>query len=328
VLEPAPEPPAASALETASEHLTDDVPRAGPESRVGEVRAALVGQRFESVADVAVCEGERLVGLVSIEQLLAADDGTALREIMDPDPPYVGPGIDQEVAAWRMVQHGESSLAVVDESGQFRGLIPPTRMLAVLLEEHDEDMARLGGFLSGTAEARRASEEPVSRRLWHRFPWLLLGLAGAMLSAGIVASFEDQLRQVVLLAFFIPGVVYMADAVGTQTETLVIRGISVGVPIRRILVRELITGAVIGVAIAAAFLPFALLVWGDAEIAVVVALALFASCSTATAVAMGLPYLLHRLGRDPAFGSGPLATVIQDLASILIYFGIAAAFVA
>jgi magnesium transporter len=247
---------------------------------------------------------------------------------MDPDPPFVGPGIDQEVAAWRMVQHGESSLAVVDADGRFRGLIPPTRMLAVLLEEHDEDMARLGGFLAGTAEARRASEEPVSRRLWHRFPWLLLGLAGAMLSAGIVASFEEQLRQVVLLAFFVPGIVYMADAVGTQTEALVIRGISVGVPIRRILVRELVTGAVIGVAIAAAFLPFALLVWGDAEVAAVVALALFASCSTATAVAMGLPYLLHRLGRDPAFGSGPLATVIQDLASILIYFGIAAAFVA
>lgn len=321
------EPLVRSALDTASEHLTADIPRASPGSRAGEVRQTLVGRRFESVADVAVCEGERLVGLVPIERLLAADGGTPLAELMDADPPYVAPGADQEVAAWRMVQHGESSLAVADAEGRFRGLIPPARMLAVLLEEHDEDMARLGGFLAGTSQARMASEEPVSRRLWHRLPWLLVGLAGAMVSAGIVASFEEQLRDLVLLAFFLPGVVYMADAVGTQTEALVIRGISVGVPIRNILARELLTGAIIGAAVALAFLPFAFFIWGDARVAWVIALSLFAACSTATFVAMGLPYLLHRLGRDPAFGSGPLATVVQDLLSILIYFAIAAALV-
>ena len=72
------------------------------------------------------------------------------------------------------------------------------------------------------------------------------------------------------------------------------------------------------------FLPFALAVWGEPTVAAVVALSLFASCSIATAVALTLPSLLHRLGHDPAFGSGPLATVIQDLLSLLIYFGIAA----
>jgi magnesium transporter len=148
-----------------------------------------------------------------------------------------------------------------------------------------------------------------------------------MAASGIVASFEEQLMEIVLLAFFIPGIVYMADAVGTQTEALVIRGISVGVPIKRVLVRELITGVVVGAVIAGAFFPFARLVWGDTAVAAAVALALLASCSVATLVAMALPYLLHRLGRDPAFGAGPLATVIQDLLSILIYFAIAAALV-
>jgi magnesium transporter len=314
-------------LETAAEHLTAAVPRAEPMSRVGEVRQSLLGRSFESADDVAVCEGDRLVGLVTIERLLAAPADAPLREIMDPDPPVVAPGVDQEVAAWRMVRQGESSLAVVDERGRFKGLIPPNRMLAVLLQEHDEDMARMGGFLAGTAQARTAAEEPVARRLWHRLPWLALGLAGAMAASGVVASFEEQLTQVVLLAFFIPGIVYMADAVGTQTEALVIRGISVGVPIKHVLARELVTGAVVGAAIAAVFFPFALLVWGETTVAATVALALLASCSVATLVALALPYLLHRTGRDPAFGSGPLATVIQDLLSILIYFGIAVALV-
>ena len=128
-----------------------------------------------------------------------------------------------------------------------------------------------------------------------------------------------------LLAFFIPAVVYMADAVGTQTEALVIRGISVGVPGRHIVVRELTTGLVIGILLGAAFFPFAYLVWGDARVAGTVALALLGSTATATLVAMALPYGLSRLGRDPAFGAGPLATVIQDLLSIVIYFAIALA---
>jgi magnesium transporter len=289
------------------------------------VRQGLLGKSFESVVDVAVCDGERLVGLVPLERLLAADGETQLREIMDETPPVVGPSSDRELAASQLARRGQRSVAVVDEDGRFLGLIPPQRALAVLWEEHEEDMARLGGFLARTSRARAASEEPVGRRLWHRLPWLALGLAGAMVSAAIVASFEDQLRTQVLLAFFVPAVVYMADAVGTQTETVVIRGISVGVRIRDILARELVTGLVIGLLIAAVFLPFALAIWDDARVAAAVSLALLVSSSIATIVAMALPYTLNRLGRDPAYGSGPVATVIQDLLSIVVYFAVATA---
>ena len=69
-----------------------------------------------------------------------------------------------------MVRRGESSIAVVDRDGRFVGLIPPHRMLSVLLAEHDEDLARLGGYMAGSAQARQAAEESVARRLWHRFP--------------------------------------------------------------------------------------------------------------------------------------------------------------
>jgi magnesium transporter len=222
-----------------------------------------------------------------------------------------------------MVNRGESSIAVVDADGRFVGLIPPHRMLAVLLAEHDEDLARLGGYLAGTAQARRAAEERVTRRLWHRLPWLLIGLLGAMASAVIVGAFEAQLDKKVLLAFFVPGVVYMADAVGTQTEAVVIRGLSVGVKLGPIVGRELITGLMIGLAIGVAFFPFALAVWDDARAAAAVSLALLASCSIATILAMALPWTFQRFGTDPAFGSGPLATVVQDLVSIAVYLAIA-----
>jgi magnesium transporter len=196
-------------------------------------------------------------------------------------------------------------------------------MVEVLLQEHDEDLARLGGYAASTSSARHATEESVGMRFGHRVPWLLLGLAGAVVAAGIVGAYEQDLEREVLLAFFVPGIVYMADAVGTQTEAIVIRGLSVGVPVRHIVQRELLTGVLVGFALAAAFVPIGLLGWHEADVIVAVALSLLAACSIATLVAMVLPWLLNRFGRDPAFGSGPLATVVQDLLSLLIYFWIA-----
>jgi Mg/Co/Ni transporter MgtE len=111
------------------------------------------------------------------------------------------------------------------------------------------------------------------------------------------------------------------DAVGTQTETLMVRGMSVGIAVREVVRLEVVTGALVGLVVSTAFLPFAVLVWHELDVAFTVALALFTACSTATLVALALPWLFQRLDIDPAFGSGPLATVVQDLLSILIYFG-------
>jgi magnesium transporter len=194
----------------------------------------------------------------------------------------------------------------------------------VLLWEHDEDLARLAGVLRGTASARAASEEPILCRYWHRLPWLALGLLGALLATGIVGAFEAQLERRLVLAFFLPGIVYMADAVGTQTETLVVRGLSLGIPIGRVLLREVATGCLVGATVAVAFWPLALWLASDAAVAVAVSAALLAACSTASLVGLGLPWALARVGFDPAFGSGPVATVVQDLLSIVIYLAVAA----
>jgi magnesium transporter len=316
-------PPDDPALRIAAGHATARVPIAAPGDRAGDVRAALAGAEFDSAADVVALEDGRLAGVVTIERLLAADAAVPIVEIMDADPPAVLPDLAQERAAWQMVQHAESSLPVVDRDGRFIGLIPPPRMLGVLLAEHDEDVARLGGYMASTSRARQAAEETVGRRLWHRLPWLLVGLGGAMVATLLVGAFEEELNRNVLLAFFVPAIVYMAGAVGAQTVTVLIRGLSAGVGLRQVLVREILTGAAVGLMIGAVFLPFALLAGGDGAVAVAVALALFASCAVATLVAIALPALLQRLDLDPAFGAGPLATVVQDLLSIAIYFAIA-----
>jgi CBS domain-containing protein len=167
-----------AAPDTTAAHVCHDVPRVAPEATCGEARVALSVRPYESVADIAVCRADRLVGLVPAEVVLGAPDERRIDAVMDTDPPLVAPGTDQEVAAWKAVAHGETSLAVVDGSGSFVGLVPPRRLLAVLLAEHEEDLVRLSGVLRSTGAARRASEEPVGRRIVHRLPWLVLGLLG------------------------------------------------------------------------------------------------------------------------------------------------------
>ena len=311
-------------------YLVTNVPLCEAGTTATDLRALLVRGTYESAADVAVCSfdgapSHRLLGLIPVERVLSAVPDAVARDLMDLDPPVVAPGSNQEEAAWKATHHGESSLAVVDADGCFRGLVPPARLLAVLLTGHDRDLARLGGFLTSSASARHAMDEPVAARLLHRLPWLVLGLLGSAGAAALVRGFEADLSSDVRLAFFIPGIVYMADAVGTQTEALVIRGLSVGVSIRRVFRLETLTGLLVGLILAALTLPTLWLVMGSVDLAVTVSLALVAACGVATVVAMSLPWLMNKLGRDPAFGSGPLATVIQDLLSLVIYFAIATA---
>jgi magnesium transporter len=304
-------------------HLATDVPVVPSDASVPDVLAALAGRRFATTAAVAVCDDGQLVGLVRLENLFAASRDATAAGLVDRDAVVVAATLEREVAVQRAVHRGRDTLAVVDGVGRFLGLVPPAEVLAVLAAEHDEDLARLSGFTHDVAAARHASVESISRRFRHRLPWLLLGLVGAMLSADLVGAFEGQLERNVILAFFIPGIVYMADAVGTQTETLIVRGLSIGVGIGQVAVRELLTGLLVGTTLAAAFVPVGLWRWGERDVVVAVALSLLAACSIATLIAMALPWLLRRLSLDPAYGSGPLATVVQDLLSVVIYMGIA-----
>ncbi len=306
---------------SAAEHLTANVPVVAPDATVSEIRRLLEGRRFDSVVDIAVCEEERLRGVIPIVELCAAHAQLTARQLMDADPPVVHSAVDQEEAAWKAVRQGESSLAVIDEAGRFLGLVPPPRLLTVLLEEHEQDLARLSGVLHRDGMARSFSRESFSRRFVHRLPWLIAGLGAALATVSLMGGFEGRLERNVTLAFFVPAIVYLADAVGTQTGTLIVRGFSVGVRSRDVLGRELITGALVGLVLAALAGPLAWLLWGDQRAAAAFATALVGASAVASVVAVALPTALQRLGVDPAYGSGPLATALQDILSIAIYLG-------
>jgi magnesium transporter len=214
------------------------VPRTRPAASAGECLEELRGVSPAQASVVAVFDGELLVGLLSVEHLATADPRTAVSELMVTPPASVDPETPIESAAAVMIAHDQTAVVVARPGEALLGIVPPERLARVLLAEHEEDMARIGGCRAGSRNAIRAAEEPLVARLWHRLPWLVVGLAGAMASVLIVGSFEEQLNEVVLLAFFVPAVVYMADSVGTQTETLLIRALAANVHVGRVIARN------------------------------------------------------------------------------------------
>jgi magnesium transporter len=194
-------------------------------------------------------------------------------------------------------------------------------LLNILRREHVEDLHRLAGIAHEELRAREAMEEPPVRRARHRLPWLFVGLAGSMLAAFVVAQFETLLAANVAVAFFVPGIVYLADAIGTQTEAITVRGLSLShARIGSLLSGEVRTGLLMGVLLGTIAAGAVWLMVDDPRLAVAVGLSLFAASGIATTIGLALPWLLDRLGRDPAYGSGPLATIIQDLLSVAVYF--------
>lgn len=317
-------PPVPHGPETAGGHMLAGVPRAHASDPAACVLRRLADAGPEAGSTVYVVEADgRLVGSVPVSRLLRARPGAPVGPLGRPVPAQVHPGVDQEHVASLALHHGLDRVPVVDADGRLLGVVPPLAMLRVLRREHVEDLHRLAGIARETAHARHALEEPPARRVRDRLPWLLLGLLGSSLATGVMARFEGTLQARVAVTFFIPGIVYLADAIGTQTETVVVRGMSLSFArLPRLLWGELRTGLLIGGVMSALVLPAVLLGFGDGRLALAVAVAVLVAGTLATSIGLLFPWVLQRRGIDPAFGSGPLATVAQDVLSLLVYLAV------
>jgi magnesium transporter len=311
--------------ETAARHMVTRIPTALQGTTVGAVLAELAGSAFDSVSCVYVVDGGgTLVGRVGLPRLLATGMQIPMSDIMRQVTPVVTPEEDQEQVTAVAIEHGVPEVAVVDPSGQLLGVVPSQALLRIQRREHSEDIGRLAGIVDHDDRARSALEDPPWPRALNRLPWLLIGLVGSAAATWLVASFEATLQSRLALAFFVPAIVYLAGAIGTQSIAAAVRGLSfTNVPVGRLMLGEFITGIFIGLLLAAISGGLIWAILGDLQLALTVALALIAAGGLSTTTGLILPWLLSCLGKDPAYGSGPVATIIQDLLSLLAYFGIA-----
>jgi len=168
------------------------------------------------------------------------------------------------------------------------------------------------------------AKERVSFLLGLRLPWLLVGLIGGTLASVIVSRFETVLSENISLAFFLPLIVYMSDAVGTQTETIFVRNLAKGkISLTTYLLKEFLVGIVLGVVFGILIGLIANFWIGSFKIAFTVGLAMFVNVAIAPIIALIVPTAIFKEHRDPALGAGPFTTIVQDIISILIYFLVA-----
>lgn len=282
--------------------------------------------RAETIYYVYVVDEDKLlVGVISLRDLIVTDDDTMISEIMYDRVVAVSVGEDQEEVARKMKDYNFLALPVVDFQYHLLGIITVDDIIDVMDEEASDDYSKL----AAVSDMDTIDRNPLSAAR-KRLPWLVILLFLGMMTASLIGRFEAALNQMAILAVFIPLIAGMAGNTGTQALAVAVRGIATGdienESKLKLITREagtgLITGTTCGILV-----TFIVYFWQhDFFLGLLVGFSILATLIVATIAGSLVPLLMHRLKIDPAVASGPFITTINDIISILIYFGMATMF--
>jgi magnesium transporter len=268
----------------------------------------------------------RLRGVLGIRDLIVADPLTRVATIMRTDVHRVREDTDQEECA-RLISHYDLlALPVVDDEGRLIGVLTVDDVIDVVEEEATEDMYRLAGI---QGEESIFSSVPSSVR--RRLPWLYINMGTAFVAATTVAMFEGTIAEHAILAALMPIVAGIGGNAGTQTLTILVRGMALGdiVP-RDIFVawrKEVLVGLTMGLAIGVVLTLIVSLVTGNSTLGLVVGSALLLNLLAATTAGVCVPLTLRFLRFDPALASSVFTTMVTDVFGFFIFLSLATAFI-
>ena len=267
-------------------------------------------------------EDLRLAGVLSLRDLIITDDDTMISDIMSDRVVSISVGDDQEEAARQMRDYDLLALPVVDFQNHLLGIITVDDIIDVIDEEASDDYSKLAGI----SDLDKMDKSPFTAAK-KRLPWLIILLFLGMFTASLIGRFEDTLSQVPIVAVFIPLIAGMAGNAGTQSLAVAVRGLATGEMDEsgkfKIILKEAGTGIVTG-AICGILVSLVIFIWKhDLILGLLVGFSIFASLLVATIGGSLVPLFMHKLKIDPAVASGPFITTMNDITSILIYFGLA-----
>jgi magnesium transporter len=269
---------------------------------------------------------DRLVGVLSLRQLLTVPPATPLKNIMTRDVMSVSVDMDQEEVARQVASYNLLAIPVVEKDGTLVGIITVDDVVDVIREEATEDMLKMAGTIEEETVAKSSSVAAARLRL----PWLFTNLVGSLLSGAILWFFRFTIQEVVAVVSFIPVIAAMGGNVGLQSSTLIIRGLATGTieltDIWKVLFREVRIGLLMSVA-CGLLLTLVGWVWhGQGILGMVVGASLIIAFLVSTTMATIMPILLKRAGVDPAVAAGPFVTTANDITGITIYLTLATVF--
>lgn len=270
-------------------------------------------------------EEDKLKGVISLRDLIVADEDERLSDLMNQNVLSISVGRDQEEVAQMIRDYDLLALPVVDFQDHLIGIITVDDALDVIDEEAIDDYSKFAALTDAPSSDSRPLEAAKKR-----LPWLIILLFLGMLTASLIDGFEETLEAVPRVAMFIPLIAGMAGNAGTQSLAVAVRGLATGDygTGKRILliIKELGTGLLVGLSCGIVVILM-ITVWkGDMYLGFLVGFVILVTLTVATLSGSLIPLLMQKLNIDPAVASGPFITTLNDLTSILIYFGMATIF--
>lgn len=293
-----------------------------------------VRRNAETVEEVFVVfvvdEDFRLLGFVSLKRLLLSPADALIQSVMNTEPVSVTTSVDQEDVARVMERYDLVSLPIVDDSGRLVGRVTIDDIVDVIREEAEEDIQRMSGVAGG-----EEATDSVLRVVRGRLPWLIAGMTGAGLAAGVIFRFQDALEASAILASFIPIVMATAGNAGIQSSAIAVQGLAAGdiwsTDLMPRIGKEVVVSVMNGISAASVLGSLILgisLVFPDfiehaPRLALTASLALVVVIIVATTLGATIPLLLDKAGIDPALATGPFITTSNDILGILVFFSLA-----
>jgi magnesium transporter len=269
-----------------------------------------------------VDEYDNLVGVSSLRQLVLVPPETPLKTFMTTDVFSVKTDVDQEEVAKIVARYDILAVPVVDENNRLVGIVTVDDVIDIFRREATEDMLKMAG-----AGGEFIETQSVFRSTRIRLPWLFASCIGGIIAFLIIVRFEASLVKFTYLAAFIPVIMGMGGNIGTQSSTIVVRGLATGrLHIRDIwsvVLKELSIGLILGVIYGVLIGTVAQVRYNMAFLALAVGLALISSMAIAALIGSLVPMAFARINIDPAVATGPFVTTAIDILSVYFYFKIA-----
>lgn len=269
-----------------------------------------------------VDEYGKLSGVSSLRQLVVVPPHTPLRDFMSTDVFSVRTDMDQEEVAKIVAKYDILAVPVVDETNKLMGIVTVDDVIDIFRKEATEDILKMAGVGEEFVETKS-----VLRSTRIRLPWLFASCIGGIFAVFVIGHFEESLRKLTFLAAFIPVIMGMGGNIGTQSSTIVVRGLATGrLDVRDIwtvVTKELAIGFILGVLYGLLIATVAQLRYSATAVAISAGLAVVSSMSVAALVGSLVPMLFERIKVDPAVATGPFVTTAIDIISVFCYFEIA-----
>ena len=282
------------------------------------------GIHKETIYTCYVKDQRRLLGIVSAKDLMTTADDVLIRDLMQTEIISVSTHTDKEEVAQLFTKYNFLALPVLDQDERLVGIVTFDDAMDVMVDEATEDITKMAAM---SPSEKSYFETSVLAHAKHRIAWLLILMFSATITGTIITRYENAFAAIPLLVSFIPMLMDTGGNCGSQSSTLIIRGIALGEiqfsDLFRVMFKEFRVSLIVGVALALANGIRILIMYKNAGLALVIGLSLVATIVISKLIGCVLPLIAKKLHMDPAIMASPLITTLVDTCSILIYFNIA-----